>query len=145
MLETDNTNWSTPGWLYARVNRAWHPTCDVAASADNAKCTVFYDRHMNGLKQQWVGTVWMNPPYGRGQIWRWVSKACQSALDGTTTVALLPCSTGTDWFQRDVLKFAEYQFLTGRITFGNAPTVAPFWSVLAVFSPHAQAGHKKLI
>lgn len=38
---------------------------------ENAKCANFFSPEIDGLKQEWKGTCWMNPPYGR-EIGKWV-------------------------------------------------------------------------
>lgn len=50
-------------------------TLDVAATPDNAKCRRYFTRADDGLNQSWDGEiVWMNPPYGRGVIDRWIER-----------------------------------------------------------------------
>jgi phage N-6-adenine-methyltransferase len=140
------SDWYTPESLYACVDARYHPTTDVCASKYNAKCKRFFTRKMDGLTLEWIGVCWCNPPYGRGIVGQWVRKAYLSSVaNGATIICLLPVSTGAKWFQLYVLRYAEYQFLPGRLTFGGAPTVAPFWSVLAVFRPGATPGHQVLI
>ena len=63
--ETDQ--WSTPNDLFERLNSIFNFGIDVCADSDNAKCDVFYDESMDGLKQDWQGVLWCNPPYGREQ------------------------------------------------------------------------------
>ena len=62
-----------------------------AALPSNAKCAKFFTPEIDGLKQTWSGTCWMNPPYGR-EIERWVKKAFESAQAGATVVCLLPAN-----------------------------------------------------
>ncbi len=76
---------------------------DAAASVLNAKCLRFYTREHDGLQQYWagLGPVWCNPPYSR--IEPWVAKAwIEHQKTGTSSVLLLPASTGTRWWHRYV-------------------------------------------
>jgi DNA N-6-adenine-methyltransferase (Dam) len=72
---------------------------DVAATAENAKCSRFFTRKENGLAQPWQGRVFCNPPYGR-EIGRWVQKAWQSAQAGACelVVCLVPARVDTAWW-----------------------------------------------
>jgi len=58
--------WATPQDLFERLDECWHFTLDVCAIAENAKCENYFSPDDDGLVQQWTGTCWMNPPYGRG-------------------------------------------------------------------------------
>jgi phage N-6-adenine-methyltransferase len=108
---------------------------DVCATADNAKCERFYTREQDGLKQQWKGSCWMNPPYGR-EIGLWVRKACESARDnGATVVCLLPARTDTRWFHNYCAPHGAIEFLKGRLKFGTSRNAAPFPSMIIVFNP----------
>ncbi|MGR5961327.1 DNA N-6-adenine-methyltransferase [Bacillus paranthracis] len=68
---------------------------------------------MDGLKQEWNGTCWMNPPYGRG-IGKWVKKAYESSLTGSTVVCLLPARTDTRWWHDYCMK-GEIRLVKGRL------------------------------
>jgi site-specific DNA-methyltransferase (adenine-specific) len=63
--------WSTPPELFADLDREFGFTLDVCATADNAKCSHFYSRAEDGLRQPWTGRVWCNPPYGRSSASGW--------------------------------------------------------------------------
>lgn len=107
--------------------------------------------------------VWMNPPYGRREIkcpfpfdkckkkkcekrgyhitedipgvGDWIERAIQqSDENGTTVVALLPSRTDTDWFQSVFTHAKAICFVRGRVKFEGAKDIAPFPSVLSVFS-----------
>lgn len=79
----------TPQSLFDELNREFHFTIDVAASALNTKCERFYDLSSNGLIQDWSGeTVWCNPPYS--DLPSWVAKAHHEV--NATTVMLIPAN-----------------------------------------------------
>lgn len=73
-LFTSNTDlWATPQDFFDKLDAEFHFDLDVCALPDNAKCDRFFTPDVDGLSQEWAGTVWCNPPYGR-QIGKWVKK-----------------------------------------------------------------------
>jgi phage N-6-adenine-methyltransferase len=106
---------------------------DVCATPDKAKCERFYSPEIDGLAQEWRGTCWMNPPYGR-VIGQWVKKAFESSRDGATVVCLLPARTDTAWWH-DYCQRGEVRFIRGRLKFVGATANAPFPSAVVVFRP----------
>ena len=131
---TSNTDmWETPQELFDELDREFHFTLDVCAVPENAKCERYFTPAQNGLKQDWTrggeGTVYMNPPYGRG-IGLWVRKAAEC---GVTAVCLLPARTDTAWFHDYIYGKAEIRFIRGRLKFGNSKNSAPFPSMIVIF------------
>ena len=61
----------------------------------------WYGIRDNGLKQQWYGRVWLNPPYGSG-IQQWTDKAIESYEGGAVTQAVLLVrpAPGSKWYQK---------------------------------------------
>lgn len=66
----------------------------------------------DGLKTEWEGRVWLNPPYGR-DVGQWLLKL-ESHGNG---IAIVFARTDTHWFQ--MLKPTAIFFLQGRIQFIN--------------------------
>ena len=95
MFSSASVNWSTPQWFFDQYNQQYNFTLDVCALPENSKCPVYFIPEIDGLKQVWEGTVWMNPPYGRN-IKGWIEKAFQEAnCTKSTVVSLLPARTDT--------------------------------------------------
>jgi phage N-6-adenine-methyltransferase len=90
--------YQTPPELFAELDDEFGFTLDAAASAENALCPRYFTKDSDGLEQPWHGTVFVNPPYARWQLFRWVEKAHQEAQRGVTSVMLIPASTETEWF-----------------------------------------------
>ena len=132
MTSSLTDNWATPQYLFDKLDDEFHFTLDVCASLQNAKCERFYDVKADGLAQEWAGTCWMNPPYGR-TIGQWVKKAYEAARGGAVVVCLLPARTDTRWWRDYVMRASELRFISGRVKFGDAKTGAPFPSVIAIF------------
>ena len=119
MFSSKTDLWETPQDFFDKLNARFQFETDVCALPENAKCKRFFTPEMDGLKQEWTGVCWMNPPYGR-QIGKWVQKAYESARDNLATViCLLPARTDTRWFHDYILPHAEVQFIKGRIKFGG--------------------------
>jgi phage N-6-adenine-methyltransferase len=134
MFSSKTDMWSTPPDFFNRLDAVFHFGTDVCATPDNAKCSQFFDPEQDGLKQPWLGTCWMNPPYGRG-IDRWVKRAYeQSKAHGSTIICLLPARTDTKWWHDYCVK-GEVTYLKGRLKFGAATASAPFPSAVVVFRP----------
>lgn len=123
--------WETPQGVFDVLDDEFGFTLDVCATADDAKCPRFYSPGDDGLGQDWNGTCWMNPPYGR-DIGRWVQKAWESAQAGATVVCLVPARPDTGWWW-DFCRYGEIRFLRGRLRFGEAETGAPFRSAVVIF------------
>lgn len=132
-FSSESEEWETPKGLFAAYDRTYQFDLDVCASAENAKCTDYFDRYLDGLSKAWHGrSCWMNPPYGRGITGKWVKKAYEESQLGTLVVCLLPARTDTKWFHEYCLK-GEIRFLKGRLKFGNAKHSAPFPSMIVIF------------
>ena len=87
-------NWETPQAFFDKLNEEFRFTLDACASAENAKCRMFFTTKENGLVQDWEGhVVFVNPPYGR-KISAWVEKCYEeSRKKNTKVVMLLPACT----------------------------------------------------
>ncbi|KAA6313545.1 hypothetical protein EZS27_035698 [termite gut metagenome] len=122
---SSNTDlWETPQDLFDNLDAQYRFTLDVCAIPQNVKCLRYYTPKQDGLLQDWKGICWMNPPYGR-EIIKWVKKAYESSLVGTTVVALLPARTDTVWFWEYVYHKAKITFVQGRLKFGGGKGAAP--------------------
>lgn len=126
--------WETPKDFFEKLDAEFGFTLDVCALPENAKCKRYFTPQVDGLKQEWKGVCWMNPPYGR-EIGKWVAKALVSATCGATVVCLLPARTDTLWWQSFVLQASEIRFVRGRLRFVGAKSSAPFPSAVVVFRP----------
>ncbi len=101
----------------------------------NAKCPIYFTEETDGLKQDWFGTVWMNPPYTKGQVKVWILKMIHELQTGHISrgVALVAARPDTAWFSAAASHAAEIRFLKGRLTFQGSVNPAPFPSALLVF------------
>lgn len=121
--------WATPQEFFNELNKEFNFKTDVCATAENAKCLAYYSPEQDGLLLDWVGSCWMNPPYGR-EIGLWMKKACES--QGATIVCLVPARTDTAWWHDYAMK-GEVRFIRGRLKFGGHKNAAPFPSAIVIF------------
>ncbi len=134
MFSSKTDMWATPQAFFDKLNGSFQFETDVCALPENTKCHKFFTPEQNGLAQDWIGTCWMNPPYGR-EIGAWVEKAFhQSRVHGSTIVCLLPARVDTRWWH-DYCAKGEVHFVKGRLKFGDAKDSAPFPSAVVVFRP----------
>jgi phage N-6-adenine-methyltransferase len=131
MFSSATDMWSTPQSTFIKYNAIHNFNLDVCATDENAKCLNYYTKDQDGLKQNWQGVCWMNPPYGR-EIGLWMRKAYESSLLGAKVVCLVPARTDTAWWHDYAMK-GEIEFLRGRLKFGDAKNSAPFPSAVVVF------------
>lgn len=129
MFSSKTDLWETPQDLFDKYNAIYNFETDVCALPENAKCKKYFTPEIDGLKQEWKGVCWCNPPYGR-EIGKWVEKAVNSFA---TVVMLLPARTDTKWFHNFCLPYGKIEFIKGRLKFGNAKNSAPFPSMIVIF------------
>lgn len=132
-LFTSNTNeWATPQAFFDELNREFSFTLDPCATPENAKCSRYFTKEIDGLAQSWQGeTVFCNPPYGR-DIAKWVKKAHEEVERGATVVMLIPARTDTAYFHDYIYGRYEIRFLRGRLHFNESKTGAPFPSMVVI-------------
>lgn len=139
MVSSKGDEWFTPLPLFRAWDRVFHFTTDPCADPTNRLgLKVYYTKKDDGLKCQWYGNVWCNPPYGK-EIGRWVV-ACWHWAKATrySAVMLIPARTDTSWFHDYIWNMpgVDVTFLRGRLKFENPSHVsntAPFPSMVVVF------------
>jgi phage N-6-adenine-methyltransferase len=113
---------------------------DPASDGANVPAARHFTKADDGLRCEWRGRVWLNPPYGRGGVTlRWVAKLVNEYEAGRTTeaIALLPGRPGSKWFE--ALGAFPLCFWSGRVRFIGAEDDAPFPSVLFYLGPRVEA------
>ncbi|WP_193793318.1 phage N-6-adenine-methyltransferase [Clostridium botulinum] len=135
MFSSETDLWATPQDFFDKLNKEFNFDLDPCATKENAKCSKYFTKEIDGLKQDWGGyKVFCNPPYGR-EISKWVEKAYkESKKENTTVVMLIPARTDTKYFHSYIYhKAKEIRFIKGRLKFGNAKNSAPFPSMVVIF------------
>lgn len=136
--------WRTPqNFFQACVKRFGPFGLDAACTKASALAPTFYTKEDDALTRSWHGhgKVWLNPPYSRGLQARFLRAAsAHAALDGVTTVCLIPARPDTEVWHDVVFPSARVYFLKGRLTFVGAEASAPFPSAVVVFGPNVEPG-----
>lgn len=151
MFASKSDEWETPQHVFDAVALQFPFAVDLAATRENAKCSVFITAEQNALDQAWhsYGCFgWCNPPYSRGLQRRFIAKAAHEQTHGFTTVMLLPARTDTRAFHEYIYDTGRWsvrpnidiRWLRGRLTFGSATSPAPFPSMLVVFHGSRRGG-----
>ena len=91
----------------------------------------------DGLARPWVGRVWLNPPFDRYAVGRWVSRLA----DHGNGILLTHARTETDWFRPVWQSATALLFLSRRIKFlrpdgTEQPANSGAPVVLAAFGGH---------
>jgi site-specific DNA-methyltransferase (adenine-specific) len=134
---TNTHEWTTPRAFFDKLDRLYRFTLDAAATHDNALCSTYFTKEIDGLEQDWGShRVWCNPPYGPA-LPAWTRKCWEASQAGALVVMLVPARTGPRWFRDYVQGKAQISFLPGKLCFGNPkyPEAwpAPFYSMLCVY------------
>lgn len=129
VLGGGDTEGVTPWPVYNALNEKYHFTLDVCARKENAKVSNYLSGpHREnvpgnmcacGLCANWGTNIcFMNPPYAKGEIEKWIKKAQNSIKSGATVVGLLNLTSSSKW-SRDIGALAIWgvypriQFLEG--------------------------------
>jgi phage N-6-adenine-methyltransferase len=123
---TGDNEWFTP-LKYIKAARAVLGEIDLDPAShpmaqETVKAAQFFTRADDGLRQEWHGRVWLNPPYARDEIGRFVGKLIDEIECGNTTAAVMLTHNYTDtlWFQEAALAMDLLCFTRGRIKFVDA-------------------------
>lgn len=157
----------TPSELFRRLDAEHHFTLDAAAAHDNALCDVYCtldgtfentgagfrgldgcpaEEWGDGLTFDWRGhVVFMNPPYGRGDLAPFIEKAWREVNEGgcRLVVGLIPVRSEQPWFhayvwdneRRCPKPGVSIEFVEGRIKYDGLETGAPFPSMVVTWRP----------
>ncbi len=137
-----SSDWATPKPFFDLLNQAFGPfTLDAAATAKTAKCDHYYSSRDNALEKPWKGTVFCNPPYGRGIAdWIWKGYGESMLFSNDLVVMLLPARTDLKVFHDCIIPYAAaVLFVRGRIQFKlpGKKNSATFPSMVVVFDKHS--------
>jgi phage N-6-adenine-methyltransferase len=123
---TGETEWYTPA-EYVEAARACLGGIDLdPATAPIAQDTIraarFFTRDDDGLRHEWHGRVWLNPPYAQPDIARFIEKLLGELEAGRAEQAILLTHnyTDTSWFHAAAERSAAICFTRGRIRFVSA-------------------------
>lgn len=126
---SDTDHWSTPQWLFDRLNNIFHFDLDAAADARTAKCSNYLglDNGRDALVVPWQdygSRIFINPPYsaGAGPLYKWVSIMQRTAVDYRRLVcAILPATPSAKWYYERVVGQAIKMPTKTRVKFVPPP------------------------
>lgn len=118
-----DNEWYTPD-EYTDAARKVMGTIDLdpassAVANKRVKAKKIFTQEQNGLGRQWVGNVWMNPPYEKQLIGLFVERLCDYFASGDVKQAavLVNNATETRWFQLLAFHASAICFPAGRVKF----------------------------
>lgn len=150
-LNDDMKNsWGTDPVIFNALNKEFNFSLDAACSIKNTKVPkCFLTKEDDSLKVDWYQkmkscnqpnlNVWINPPYGKGFIKRFMNKAIEQKEKGVTTVLLVPATLDAQWLP--VENISEIRIVTGgRLSFYHPITGAKVngntkGSMFVIFKP----------
>jgi phage N-6-adenine-methyltransferase len=132
-LDDDMKNsWGTDPDVFNAMDKEFNFSLDAAASNSNYLCEWYLTKEDNALEIDWViaiqdhalvskTAVWVNPPYGRGYIQKFMNKAIEQKAKGVTTVMLVPATLDAQWLP--LHSISEIRVVTGgRLSFYHPVT-----------------------
>lgn len=125
-----NDTWRTHPDVFNGLDAEFNFKLDAAASAEDHLCLYYIDEKEDSLKTEWSKkcpirplAAWCNPPYSRGMIPQFLTKAVAETKNGVTTVMLLPATIEVYW--ETIINYAnEVRFIVGRLSFIDPQTGA---------------------
>jgi len=139
MVSSLSVEWATPSTLLRALDAEFHFDLDICPMEHRIviDSMLNFDGDALSSSSPRPKTVWMNPPYGRGVIDKWLNRAYRESQNGSTVVCLLPARTDTHWWHSYCMQ-AEIRFLRGRLNFINPDGKkgrAPFPSAIVILRP----------
>jgi len=164
-LSDDMKNsWSTDQRVFDAINKEFDFSLDAAANKDNHKCKWYLTKETNAISLDWAElmdrydrsyphkinrAVWINPPYGRGVIKKFMDKCIEQKELGVTSVLLVPATLDAQWLP--ISEISEIRIITGgRLTFihpesGKSVAGNTKGSMLVIFRPSKMPCSVRLI
>lgn len=102
----------TPRWIIDRLGPFDLDPCAATVRPWDCAVTNIVEAE-NGLDLEWHGRVWLNPPFDRYQVGRWIERLANHG----NGLALVHARTETEWF-RPIWRHASHVlFLYDRLKF----------------------------
>jgi len=127
-LDDDIKNsWGTDPVIFNAMNKEFNFSLDAAANDDNHKCDWYLTKEDDSLSMDWAiaiqdhasvreTAVWINPPYGKGFIKKFMQKCIEQKAKGVTSVLLVPATLDAQWLP--ISDISEIRIVTGgRLSF----------------------------
>jgi hypothetical protein len=106
----DTQTWITPRWIIDALGPFDLDPCAANPRPwDCARTNVI----ARGLEAPWLGRVWLNPPFNRYQVGRWIQRLAEHG----SGIALLHARTEAEWFEPCWRSATGILFLADRLYF----------------------------
>ena len=138
-VSNENDEWYTPSWIFRSLAIVFDlDPCSPGAPPSTVTAARHLTKADNGLTAEWLGSVWLNPPFSSKRAWY------ERLVKHGNGIALMPARTETADLQ-DYMRAAQaLLFLKGRIYFergyrpggngvGGVTTRPPFGIVLCAY------------
>lgn len=122
---TGENEWYTPPHIIDAATQALGSIDLDPASSHEANKTVqaeaIFTREDDGLRQEWYGNVWLNPPYASDLVQKFTDKLIAEYVADRLEAACLLVNNGTEtkWFQKAIRVASAVAFPEGRISYWN--------------------------
>lgn len=121
VFNSGNNEWYTPKEIIDAAREVMGCIDLDPASSELANETVraekFYTIDSDGLTKDWYGHIWLNPPYSRGLLEKFIDKLVDSEFE--QAIVLVNNATETKWFSRLVEVSSVIVFTKGRLRFNK--------------------------
>lgn len=112
-VDNKTVEWYTPPWIFEELGIEFDlDPCTIEGGVSWIPAKKTYSKKDDGLSKEWVGNVFMNPPYGKHTP-NWLEKM-HNHRNG---IALVFSRTDCRWFHDYVAKADAILFLKGRVKF----------------------------
>lgn len=114
--KASTVEWLTPPYVLDALGGAASFDLDPCSPADRPWPTAqrHYTQTDNGLIRRWHGRIWLNPPYSKNVISKWLARLSAHGIG----IALIFARTETEAFHRHVWsQCSALLFLEGRLNF----------------------------
>jgi phage N-6-adenine-methyltransferase len=150
-LGTGEYEWYTPP-KYIELARAVLGEIDLdPASSQKAQEAVraakYFTAADEGLLHQWMGRVWLNPPYAQPLIGQFVTKMAEERASGNVTAGIMLTHnyTDTSWFHEASGIADAVCFTRGRIAFIGGGQSPPCGQTFFYFGENKEAFAAKFV
>jgi len=92
-------------------------SCELAQ--ETVKAGIYYTIADDGLAREWDGNVWLNPPYSKHLIGKFVEKVVVESERFEQAIVLVNNATETAWFQSMARNANAICLFAGRIKFND--------------------------
>lgn len=98
-----NDDWNTPKWLMKFFKNYYDP------------CPNNYIQ--DAFNVEWHDLTYVNPPYSRGNVIKWIRKALSEANKGKNIIMLLRVDPSTEWYKLLIENNVHIAYFNERLHF----------------------------